>query len=603
MGGNTMKLRMVSIKGFRSIRQIELNINDFLCFIGENNCGKSNIFYALELFFSSGTRNVTPEIFFRSKSEIVKEVVIEAIFEDLSPIEMEKLGPWSSNGKLTVCKKYMIDVDGKPQISYEAILKIPKDEWLKEDFEHYSDRNVVSSLPIAQFLPSSGRITKQIYKDAVQKFLGAYPDKIEWVEERRENPAGFKQVLDGYLPEFHLVKAVCDVEEETKTSGTSLLSRILSVIISRIIKQNPTFKRLEMAMNDIKISIEGKTPEEKLAEIRELENKLKQELGPWNIELTIGVEAPDIEKIFQLGTHIILDDGIPTDVNEKGHGLQRSLIFAMMRVWAAEAKHARAEEASEIRERSHIFAFEEPEIFLHPQMCRATYESLKQISSTDQILVSTHSPHFIDIADYPIIVVVKKPGLEEGTKIQRVEKELFEGEKKKQFNMVRFFNPDKNELFFAKKAVLVEGPTEKAVLPLLARRIDVFKHAVSIIDCGSKFNLTLFMEVLNAFRIPYIVIHDEDPIDPDLQPGGTRYHPDRLAEAQRAFEENKKIKDACDASVGKVKSIPGEFENILGISRSQTEKLSKPFVAVQKYVDENVEIPSNLKDIVKEIYS
>lgn len=328
------------------------------------------------------------------------------------------------------------------------------------------------------------------------------------------NPVGYKQVLDGYLPELHLVPAVRDVTEETKTSGTALLSRLLNIIISRIAKQNTAFQRLKDTVQEIKTLIEGKTPEEKLAEIRELEDRLKQELGPWDVGLSIGVEAPEIERIFQLGTSITLDDDIPTGVDEKGHGLQRYLIFAMMRVWADQAKQAQTEENREIRERSYIFAFEEPELFLHPQICRATYESLKQISRTDQILVCTHSPHFIDMEDYRSVVVVRKPNLEIGTKVQRVKEELFQGERKRRFNMVRFFNPDRNELFFARKVVLVEGATEKSTLPLLARYIDCFDHRVSIIDCRSKFNMTLYIEVLNAFCIPYLVIYDEDPIDP-----------------------------------------------------------------------------------------
>ena len=595
-----MKLRHLHIQGFRSIRGITFEVDDFLCFIGQNNHGKSNIFQALDIFFSSATRGITPDIFFRSPNGTAREVIIEARFEDLSQAEMGKLRPWTVNEVLTVSKKYWID-DGKPQVSYEALMKVPKDEWLQEDFESYNDKGVVSELPIAEFLPGSGRITKQSYKEAIQKYIEAHPD-IEYTEERRVNPAGYKQVLDGYLPEFHLVPAVRDVTEETKTSGTTLLSRLLNVIIGRIARQNPAFQRLEDTVQEIKTLIEGKTPEEKLAEIRELEDRLKHELGPWDVGLSIGVEAPDIERVFQLGTSITLDDGIPTGVDEKGHGLQRYLIFALMRVWATEARRAQTEENREIRERSNFFAFEEPELFLHPQMCRATYESLKQISRTDQILVCTHSPHFIDLEDYRSIVVVRKPNLEIGTQVQRVQEELFQGERKRQFNMVRFFNPDRNELFFARKAVLVEGATEKATLPLLARHFDCFDHRVSIIDCGSKFNLTLYMEVLNAFGIAYLVIHDEDPIDPELEPGGAKYDSDRFREAKQTFEENQGITDTVNPTIGKVRQIPGKFERLLGISKTQADKLGKPFAAVEKYAQEGVEIPEDVKELVRTVY-
>ncbi|RLF93427.1 hypothetical protein DRN50_07235, partial [Thermococci archaeon] len=122
-----MKLRWVCIKGFRSIRKITLDMDDFMCLIGQNNHGKSNIFYALDLFLSSGRKGVTPEIFFRSPTETMNEIIIEGRFEELSEAEMQKLSTWTVEGTLTVCKKYWIGDDGKPQVSYEALMRLPKE--------------------------------------------------------------------------------------------------------------------------------------------------------------------------------------------------------------------------------------------------------------------------------------------------------------------------------------------------------------------------------------------------------------------------------------------------------------------------------------------
>lgn len=595
-----MKLHQLCIQGFKSIRWIDLEVDKFLCLIGQNNHGKSNIFQALELFFSSGVRGVTPAIFFRTPTEKVEEVIIQAKFTELSLAEMEKLGPWTVDGILNVSKKYSIN-DGKPQVIYEAIMRIPEDEWLRDDFEDYSRRDIVSQLPITAFLPESGRITKQNYQDAIKQYIESHHD-IHYVEIRRENPAGYKQVLDGYLPEYYLVPAVRDVSQETKTSGTALLSRLLSIVISRISNQNPAFQRLQDVAQEIKTLIGGTTPEDKLAEIRDLESRLQQELHPWDVDLSINVEAPDIEKLFELGTNIILDDGIETAIEEKGHGLQRSLIFALMRVWAQEMQHTQTAGGQTTRERSHIFAFEEPELFLHPQMCRATYESLKQISDTDQVLICTHSPQFIDLEDYRCITIVKKQNLEIGTTVHRICVELFDGSDRDQFKMVRYFNPDRNELFFARKVVLAEGATEKAVLPLLGRNLGIIDYSISIIDCGSKFNLTLFMKVLNAFQIPYLVIHDEDPVDPELEQDGPKYDPDKLREARRTFNENKRIQEACDAHFGSVIQIPGKIEHILNISGSQAYRLGKPYAAVKKYSEAGVEIPDSLTELVGKVY-
>ena len=94
-------------------------------------------------------------------------------------------------------KKYWIGDDGKPQVSYEALVGLPREEWLREDFSDYSNREIVSNFPISEFLPGTGRITKQIYKKAIERYIQTHKDESEWVQERRVNPAGYKQVFIG----------------------------------------------------------------------------------------------------------------------------------------------------------------------------------------------------------------------------------------------------------------------------------------------------------------------------------------------------------------------------------------------------------------------
>ena len=62
----------------------------------------------------------------------------------------------------------------------------------------------------------------------------------------------------------------------------------------------------------------------------------------------------------------------------------------------------------------------------------------------------------------------------------------------------------------------VEGETEKVVFPYLADKLECINHEISIIDCGSKFNIPMYIEIANAFKIPYLVVHDEDPIPEKL---------------------------------------------------------------------------------------
>lgn len=599
-----MKLKYFKAERFRSLKEFELELDDFLVLIGENNHGKSNFFYALDLLLSSTVRGVDIDCFFNHIGE--KPIILTAKFENLTLAELEKLRPWTVDDILTISKEYEIDANEKVTVNYYALMEIPEEEWLSEDFPDYRNREIVSRLPICEFLPSTGAITKEIYKQAIDQFKEHYRNKINYKVEKRKNPAGYKQVLDGYLPEFHLVPAVRDVTDETKTTTPStLLSKVLNVVITKIAHQNPAFQKLQEATQEIKKLIEGETPEQKITEIKELEQRISQELAIWDVGISIGIDAPDLEKVFQLGTNVTIDDGFKTDVAQKGHGLQRSLLFALMRIWADETRRHQAEETGVLRERANIFAFEEPELFLHPQIARATYDALKEISVKEQIFVCSHSPYCINLEDYRKLVIIRKRCHEDGTKSFRVKQDLFENdfEKKKRFNMVRYFNPDRNELFFARKVILVEGATEKSAFPALARRIGCFDHKISIIDCGSKFNLVLFMIVLNAFQIHYFVIHDEDPVEKDLEVGGQKYNEDKLRKATKCFMENENIREALDDTLGIIRILRPNFESLLGITKTHADKVGKPYAAVEIIEDNSKVILEELKAIVKEAYS
>ena len=598
-----MKLRYFQAQRYRSLREFDIEVDDFTVLIGENNCGKSNFFYALDLFLSATVRGISQDIFFNRKAD--DPIILTARFDGLTEAEMNKLAAWTVDGTLTVSKEYALDQAGKVTADYYALMKVPREPWLNQDFEGYGNREIVSHLPIAEFLPTSGRITKDVYREAIVRFKERHPESVQYQDERRKNPAGYKQVLDGYMPELHLVPAVREATEETKTTSTALLGKLVGVVVRRIAQFNPAFRRLKDAIDAIRTVVEGETPGEKLAEIRELEQRIQDALSMWDVKVDIGVDPPDAERLFQLGTNLQLDDGLQTGVESKGHGLQRSLIFALMRVWAEESRRQPGDEAPAVRERSNIFAFEEPELFLHPQLCRATYEALKSLSKTEQILLCTHSSHFVNMEDYRNLALITKRTQADGTKALRVTTDLFEGneERKKRFNMIRFFNPDRSEVFFARKVALVEGGTEKSVIPVVARRLGVFDHTVSLVDCAGKFNLTLYMKVLNAFHIRYLAVYDEDPVPQELQPGGSKHDPDKHKEARNTFQENQNIEAECNREFGNTRMVPGKLEDVLGISESHAEKVGKPYAAVEHFSDESNAIPVELQNLVSEVYA
>ena len=67
--------------------------------------------------------------------------------------------------------------------------------------------------------------------------------------------------------------------------------------------------------------------------------------------------------------------------------------------------------------------------------------------------------------------------------------------------------------------ILVEGMTEKVVLPFVFNALghDADREQISIVECGGKSNLPLFVEICKRARVPWVVVHDSD-VHPDREP-------------------------------------------------------------------------------------
>jgi putative ATP-dependent endonuclease of the OLD family len=70
-----MEIKHISIKYFRSIKEVNIDPSEINIFVGQNNHGKTNIFEAIEWFYN-GSGNVDELTFQHDKNNTI-EVEIE----------------------------------------------------------------------------------------------------------------------------------------------------------------------------------------------------------------------------------------------------------------------------------------------------------------------------------------------------------------------------------------------------------------------------------------------------------------------------------------------------------------------------------------------
>ena len=196
-----------------------------------------------------------------------------------------------------------------------------------------------------------------------------------------------------------------------------------------------------------------------------------------------------------------------------------------------------------------VLLIEEPELYLRPQAQRYLYRLLREFSlGGNQTIYSTHSPAFLNVARLDELVFVERLP-REGTRALQPEPVSADED----FRVMTEFDAARSELFLARSAVLVEGLTEKLVLPFVFAALghDVDREAVSIIECGGKPNLPLFARICRATGVPFVVVHDSD-----------RRASGKLVAAERAL--NALIAET--AGEDRTVVLDPDFESIAGIT-------------------------------------
>lgn len=606
-----MRIKKLKIHNYRSIHELEMECLSMVTLLGPNNHGKSNVLAAIEFCLTTSNKP-TEQDFFIGRSNEDNDLWVELTFNELTEQEKNTFKKYVLSDETICIRKTGQLNNGEVVISYNGYIEEPKEEWLRSDKAgEYTSRDTIDKTPLKDIVNPSGRLNKKDIEEAQQNYIKNHRNELIFLRSPENGPLfGSRNVAAGILPDFYLIPAVRDLTDEIKVKTTTTFGRLLNRAVQEMAERNPSFINAFNQLKEVVNNLNDRSNKEDENRIANIEKSIEEELSSWDVKVNIEVTPPELERLFELGTDIQVNDGVKTTVDHKGHGLQRAMMFAFLRVWSKvlHDKKENDDNVSAPRKQSEtiIFAMEEPELFLHPQAQRKLARVLRGIAEAKehQVFICTHSTHFVDLEHYKEIAIITKYSPNEGSHVSQCITDLYEGddndERKRRFHMAHWINPDRGEMFFAKKVIFVEGETEKVILPFLAERLNIFEPEISIIDCGSKHNLPLYIAIANAFRISYIVVHDEDPL-PDPIPGD--WNENKKKEKQRTFDLNNEIRKLVISNLGEVEVLSPDFEGVSKISKNEGEKKGKALAALDYFGNINEsDIPKRLKELLEIVY-
>jgi putative ATP-dependent endonuclease of the OLD family len=527
-----MRISKLHVQNLRSIADSgEFDIQPLFGMVGENNCGKSNLLRAIEILVSSGTGRIVRENF---KDPSV-EVVIKGSFDALTESEKKRWRSYLVAGRLILEKHIALTTDertGKEKVTadFHGYRAEPTAAHLsmRKIAAQYGDRpkwiDIVREADLPEYFLADGKCTKADYVKGLGRYLEENVVEYDRPDLSVTQALGLQSNVVASLPSVYLLPAITDYSDEIdRRSSTSTFRRLMGDLSERILQRDPRFVELREALEMIRgllNRVEAEGAPQRIGSLGVVENKIAELLRrimPSVQSVALSVEVQDLKDLFSAGVSLAVDDGVTTDVLAKGHGLQRCIVFTLLQTLILNERNQLVADANaNSSERPIILLIEEPELYIHPQLGKLFFDVMRQFSDTDQVIYSTHSPLFVDAYESHQVAIVSKSSVAVGTKVKTCDTTAFDGlTERKVFQGLTKFNPAINELFFARSVLLVEGPEDVIAVTAVLQKTGKIKQRVeeiewSVLPCGGKCSIPFFQRVLNAFGIPYTVLHDCD---------------------------------------------------------------------------------------------
>jgi putative ATP-dependent endonuclease of OLD family len=207
------------------------------------------------------------------------------------------------------------------------------------------------------------------------------------------------------------------------------------------------------------------------------------------------------------------EGGEPRTLEELGTGEEQMLALAFAHAYA-KAFHGGI-----------LLAIEEPEAHFHPLAQEWLAKKITLMAKDGlQIVLTTHSPAFVDLLNIDGLALVSKSEDSGTSVVQRSCQDVVDwcisrgvppGQATADTIQDFYHASATNDIkagFFAKRVVLVEGPTEALALPvyLSAIGLDCSVEGIAVVPVGGKGSLAKWWRLFTAYKIPTYVVFDND---------------------------------------------------------------------------------------------
>ena len=513
-----MKIESITIRNFRSIKDVTIPLDDLTILIGPNGVGKTTVLEALSLFGDDGGRDVKVEDFYPESSEIEiilgvrteghpafpPEFVIDGVCEMQKKIEV------GSDNNITLinysskmCNRDFLGIRTKSAgyVRGEA----------KRLGEKYPDLPEYKNIDewIAKF--DEWEYKKSIDPKNKDDYVKDYVDGTQ-------NKVDLKAIAVTYIP------AMKDITVEGQESARSVLSELIEMTIRGAEQEDTKFaKVLNSHMRaELNYAKSLKTPLEKLS--TELKNNAKRYMNEASFKICL--EPTDYSPTRPNASIRLQDNEVLAPIERAGSGFQRVYLLSLLDTIAEMRKNSKPAvkgnkpvvDNEDQKPGLRLIIIDEPELYQHPQRQRRILKAcIKLVEKLPICIVcSTHSPYFIELQKVDSLRLLQKDESARvlSTTMDKLKIHIIDkGDAEKARTWLDMnATHGVTEGFFSKLVVMVEGPGDRNMLLATAQAmgIDLDKYEISILSCEGKGKILKFAHIFRQFQIPVYPVWDLD---------------------------------------------------------------------------------------------
>jgi len=498
---------------------IQISLDNIVCLVGENNAGKSTALKAYEIAVGNGVYIYDDDHCKMSSEEELTQVILEIHIPE---------------GVSNIGEQWKIDQDG---------YKIVRTKWTW-DSNNNKTRSTYNP-DIGDFDPNNNASgLDNVFVSRLPK-----PIRIGALESPESNFNNLKKILLGDI--------ATQLDQNITTQDSPISNSLINIKteISNFLK--PMEDAISDAQDKIQSNHEKIFPNIKITfnlgfaelKLRSLESLLKgsnlhftefdQEIK-WDSQgtgskralfwtfINIHTELKDalnvekrLKKEYKTSLAEIekIKTAITSAVRQKTKDEKRVKLRAE---WKRSFGLKRTIEKKSFKERSesifpsYILLIDEPEIALHPSVIQAASDLLYEFAEDPnwQVIISTHSPEFIDpFKDHTTIVRVERSINKSTPSTYRTSNIVFDPDEKENLKLLNLFEHSISQMFFGQYPIIIEGDTEYgAFLKIMNNELNNYPKNIRpvLIRARGKYQIISIAKMLIHFGSNFSILHDAD---------------------------------------------------------------------------------------------